>query len=308
MFNNSAECNDFHHQLNNLHERLKFTKEEKSDSLPFLDVLVERTANGILTSVYRKPTFSGEYVRWSSFCDKRRKINIIKTLLHRARSICSQEKLQQELSNIKSLLIKNGYPENTIHAVFKESSESVISTTVPDEPTKIKDHVYIRLPYIGSISSVYRKRLQDAVKKCYTDVSLRTIFTSKPILPNAKKDVLPTLQRSNVIYQFTCHCGSRYVGRTSQRLSARIAQHVPPYLEKIIGTAKARSAAPTSAIGQHVRDNDECGKNYSTDKFEIVSFGRTKTHLSILESMYISERKPILCKQKEFVYTRQLFK
>ena len=40
------------------------------------------------------------------------------------------------------------------------------------------------------------------------------------------KDVLPALQKSNVIYQFSCHCDSRYVGSTSQRLQDRI-KHVP---------------------------------------------------------------------------------
>ena len=40
-------------------------------------------------------------------------------------------------------------------------------------------------------------------------------------------DVLPALQKSNVIYQFSCHCDSWYVGRTSQRLQDRIKQHVP---------------------------------------------------------------------------------
>ena len=38
---------------------------------------------------------------------------------------------------------------------------------------------------------------------------------------------MPALQKSNVIYQFSCHCDSRYVGRTSQRLQDRIKQHVP---------------------------------------------------------------------------------
>ena len=30
-----------------------------------------------------------------------------------------------------------------------------------------------------------------------------------------------------VIYEYVCHCDSRYVGRTTQRLQERIKQHVP---------------------------------------------------------------------------------
>ena len=47
------------------------------------------------------------------------------------------------------------------------------------------------------------------------------------MLPTAKQDVLPANQRSMVIYEYVCHCDSRYVGRTTQRLKERIKQHVP---------------------------------------------------------------------------------
>ena len=75
-------------------EALHFTFEkEENNSLPFLDVLVEKSDTGFLTSVYRKPTFSGLYTRWSSFCPKQRKISLIKTLAHRAQMICSKSNL-----------------------------------------------------------------------------------------------------------------------------------------------------------------------------------------------------------------------
>ena len=47
------------------------------------------------------------------------------------------------------------------------------------------------------------------------------------MLSAAEKDVLPVNQRSMVIYEYVCHCDSRYVGRSTQRLQERITQHVP---------------------------------------------------------------------------------
>ena len=44
--------------------------------------------------------------------------------------------------------------------------------------------------------------------------------------PVALKDVLPTTLKGSVIYEYSCHCDSRYVGQTSQRLRDRIKQHV----------------------------------------------------------------------------------
>jgi len=52
-------------------------------------------------------------------------------------------------------------------------------------------------------------------------------FSTRQLLPVTKKDVLPSHHQNNVIYQFVCHCDSRYVGRTSQRLEGRIKQHIP---------------------------------------------------------------------------------
>ena len=45
---------------------------------------LEKNNEGFLTSVFRKPTFNGQYFRWDSFGPTKRKINLIKTLVHRA--------------------------------------------------------------------------------------------------------------------------------------------------------------------------------------------------------------------------------
>ena len=39
----------------------------------------------------------------------------------------------------------------------------------------------------------------------------RVVFTTWPLLSVTKKDVLPARHHNNVIYQFVCHCNSRYV-------------------------------------------------------------------------------------------------
>ena len=80
IFKTEAECDTFLKDLNNLHPALQFTFEkEENDSLPFLDVWVEKSNTGFLTSVYRKPIFTGQYIRLNSFCPKQRKVNLVKT-------------------------------------------------------------------------------------------------------------------------------------------------------------------------------------------------------------------------------------
>ena len=52
------------------------------------------------------------------------------------------------------------------------------------------------------------------------------------------------LQKSNVIYQLSCHCDSRYVDRTFQRLQNRIKQHVS---KSIHSSSSSRNAYFLSA-------------------------------------------------------------
>jgi len=68
VFSNEDDCNTFLSHLNSLHPSLRFTHEKEfNHSLPFLDVLGERLGSEFSTSVYRKPTFTGQYLRWNSF-------------------------------------------------------------------------------------------------------------------------------------------------------------------------------------------------------------------------------------------------
>ena len=70
-------------------------------------------------------------------------------------------------------------------------------------------------------------QIKTAVKRCYFAVGPHIVYTTRQLLPAAKKVVLTALCQSNIVYQFLCHCDSQYVGHNSQRLQQRIKQHVP---------------------------------------------------------------------------------
>ena len=63
-----------------------------------------------------------------------------------------------------------------------------------------------------------------------------------------------------------------------------------------------------SAIGQHLITNPECAKTYTDDNFRIIGQARSFFHLGVLESVYIKTQTPVLCKQKDFVFSLGLFK
>ena len=244
-------------------------------------------------------------------------INLISTLVLRALVICSKSTLQNELSTIRTILINNSYPEAVINAVITKKINQF------HRPTQIgpkKCAVYIHLPWLGSVSTRYEMRIKTAVKRCYFAVKPCIVYTTRQLLPVAKRDVPPAFHQSNIVYQFLCHCDSRYVGRTSQRLQQRIKQHVlKTILQEHLSQDRstlARSCKPIrsfkaetsfSAIGQHLLQNPTCAHEYNNNKFSILARGRTFFHLFTLVATYIKTSKPSLCKQKEFVYGLKIY-
>ena len=81
IFENEAECDEFFKILNSLNPALKLTSEkEESESLAFLDVKIQKSDSKFITSVYRKPSFTGQYIRWDSFGPSKHRKNLISTL------------------------------------------------------------------------------------------------------------------------------------------------------------------------------------------------------------------------------------
>ena len=110
---------EFFSHLNSLHPSLCFTLEKECNrTLTFLDILVEKNGHEFVTSIYRKPTFTGQYIRWNSFCPMKQKTNLMSTLVYKALVICSESTLQNKLSNIRSVLINNVFPKAVINTVI----------------------------------------------------------------------------------------------------------------------------------------------------------------------------------------------
>ena len=269
--------------------------------MPFLDVLVEKNDHEFRTSIYRKPTFTGQYIRWNSFCPMKRKTNLISTLVHRAQVICLKSTLQNELSNIRSILINNVHPEAVINAVI---IKKINQFHRPKQLGPKKCPVYLHLPWLGNVSMRYEMQIKTAVKRCCFAVEPCIVYTTRQLLSVAKKDVLPAFHQSNIVYQFLCHCDSRYVGRTSQRLQQRIKQHVPKIiLQEHISQDRStspRSCKPItsfkvetsfSAIGQHLLQNPTCAREYNDNKFSILARRRTSFHLSTLETKFMQTKR-----------------
>ena len=178
--------------MNQQHNNIKFTKEIESDStLPFLDVLITKNDDGHLsTSMYRKPTFTGLYLRWDSFVPKEYK--------------------------------NNGYPQNFIQTLVRKfvqlkSSSDVKQTVLGPE----KKQIYFNLPFCGSNSSKIGKQLKRIVGKIAPWIKLNLIFKPVNQLKSLSrlKSSYKLLSHSKVVYRINClDCEEFYVGMTERIL------------------------------------------------------------------------------------------
>ena len=141
-FRSRNDALSFFDELNKLQSSLRFTMEEENNGeLPFSDVLVERRDSSFLTSVYRKPTFTGLYLSWHSFATRFRKLNLIRCLSFRALNICSDCKIEDELKVISDIFIKNGNPEGVIDDNIKFTM-----TRLKNKKKLFDPPVHFRLP------------------------------------------------------------------------------------------------------------------------------------------------------------------
>ena len=137
-------------------------EKEQYNKLPFLDVLVTRTEQGFRSSVYRKPTFTGQYLNFNSHHPYTVKKGIVRCLQHQAKIISSDtDAYQEEMISLRHNLHCNNYPERMT------STPRNLDRRMEDNIQKLTT---VCLPYV--------KGLAERIQKICSPYDIRTEFTS----------------------------------------------------------------------------------------------------------------------------------
>ena len=117
----------------------------------FLDVEIIREQGKFTqftTTIYRKPTFSGVYSNFENFLPLVYKFGMVYTLVYRCFHICSNwTQFHTELTFLKVIFQKNGYPENFTDKCFKKFLNN-IHLVKENVPTVEKKSLLLALPYL----------------------------------------------------------------------------------------------------------------------------------------------------------------
>ena len=200
--------------------------------------------------------------------------------------ICSKTKLGPELDKINQLLIDNGYQASVLLSCMNQN----IANFAAEKPIGLeKCPVYLTLPWISNVLSKFENQSSKAITSCYYAVKPHVLYNTRVMLPSAKKDCVATTKESYVVYEFSCRCETRYVGRTTQRLANRIKQHIHTSIRKKNNTVREEPPRICkknnskinceSAIGQRLIANPECAETYTDDNFRIIGQARSSFHL-----------------------------
>ena len=218
-------------------------------------------------------------------------------LAYRARAICSEDTLKDELQNIQGILKENGYPDQFVkrHMELKQNKPQKL-----DVPKK---QLFLSVPFKGDKSlEILRQRLNNVVSSTFPAARLCLLPRTQTLICQRTKDKLPQISTNMCLYNFTCSCGAVYLGKTTRRLSKRISEHCPASLRK--GTVKNINSA---ILGHLVDTNHQIDVKGAFKVYYHLpskySKGVRKRLLSTAEAIAIRIINPDLCKQKKFIQT-----
>ena len=154
---------------------------------------------------------------------------MVYTLVHRCFRICSDwTKFHAELTFLKKIFRKNGYPESFIDKCFKKFLDN-IHLVKEKVPTVERKRLLLVLPYLGVISLQTRTKLQQALKAVLNCCKLEIVFKLQTKFSNSFrfKDPIPKDLISGAVYKFQCAlCKESYYGESIRYLDIRSGKHI----------------------------------------------------------------------------------
>ena len=168
-------------------------------------------------------------MNFKSFTSFPYKISLIKCLIDRSFKICNNwNSFHNDIENIKSNFIKNGYPPFLIDNVIKKYLDYNFSSNQNQLRHKSDVH-YFPLSYIGNLSHHIKLKLSKLCKHfCKENFNIKLVFNSFKV-KNCflYKDLIPNDFKSFLVYKFICaSCSSSYIGETCRHFKTRIEEHI----------------------------------------------------------------------------------
>lgn len=108
--------------MNELNPDIKFTADESLNRISFLDIVLTKQDEVIMTDVYYKPTDTHQYLHFNSCHPRHTKRAIPYNLSRRICTIVNDESVKiQRLQELKKYLKKQSYPDKIIDDAIEKT-------------------------------------------------------------------------------------------------------------------------------------------------------------------------------------------
>ena len=194
--------------------KIQFTIEkEDSMSLPFLDTLIIRTAEGLKFKVYRKETNKEDYIHFYSAHNNRVKSGIIIGFFLRAYRVCSEEYLDSEIEHIQNTFRNLKYPKVMVLRC-KIKAKKIRSNKQKTDKKKSRVIVVPESKHLDTIAQFLKPA--DVIVVGKTGKSIGQVVRGKK----------PQLHENSIVYKIPCKgCTKPYYGETGRGLEVRMKEH-----------------------------------------------------------------------------------
>ena len=194
-----------------------FTKEDQEDDvLPVLDLKqrVDRKTKQVECMVHYKKTHTNINVKERSNHPPSMKKGIIKGFADRARALCDDKHLEDELKNVEDVFVANGYDRKVVKQYMKQNVRG--EREMEEQQYRGK----LIVPYVRGISEQFKRV---ALKR-----SFQTAFKPGKKVKDLKTRSQQPLRekQKGVVYNIPCKCEkAAYVGETWRLLKTRKKEH-----------------------------------------------------------------------------------
>ena len=288
LFENESHIQLFYSYIKSVHPNINFSIElESNNSIDFLDITIHRADHSTNICMRKKLTDKGLYFNFESFIPINYKINLIKCLVFRIYTFCSNWTIiTNELSNLKYKLKCNGFPEKIIQASIASMLDKLYindnSATTESISTVKRKRVVFALPYLGIFSKIIRRKMKGLISKHYPGVEISLVFKRGRAISSMFpfKDVVPLKCKSGVVYQISC---------THEKCEPRGV-----YIGKTINTIYERFYSSNGHLNEKTRDsallrNLHCNPTHNFDfsKINVLSQSTSDIPLQVMESIHL---------------------
>ena len=267
---------------------------EVNHKLPFLDVLLDNSnPHSLVTSVFRKSTYTGLLTNFLSFTPFPYKLGLIRTLVDRTFKINNTwTGFHNNIKELTNILGKNQFPSSLVNRTVKHYLSNFFASTsrtlAATSSNETRTHYY-KLPFVGPFSTYAQRRIKHLTRRYCKNLEIKLVFAPYKIKNLfSAKDVISKLSRSRVVYKFSCAgCSACYVGETNRHLATRVREHL--------------RSDKNSHIFQHIHGSETCRALCSENCFSILDTASTSFQLKIKEALHIGWENPSLNKQVNHV-------